>query len=120
MSDIMGTPGDTTNDYMMSEASMLLNQDGGAGDCSLDYSVWHKNLLKQAGAEPVNTVKVRRIDANGEELRQEQSAEKRASMVENQVHDDYLLNYTFDLSLDDHARNYDKDGRNTSQITSEE
>ena len=46
MSDIMGTPGDTTNDYMMSEASMLLNQDGGAGDSSLDYSVWHKNLLK--------------------------------------------------------------------------
>lgn len=61
----MGTPSDTNNEYIMNNASMV------AGDCSLDYSVWHRNLLKLGGAGPVNTVKVKRISSNAEELKQE-------------------------------------------------
>ena len=100
-----------------SNTSML----GGAAECSMDYSVFRKNLVKQDRAfansprtttntlnihncqqQPLNTVKVRRISANdGEELKQ---GGTQCAANSKQDQNDYLLNYTFDLSLDDHYR----------------
>ena len=49
----------------------------------------------------MNTVKVRRISSVAEEAKDSGQRTQRALEGEG---NDYLLNYTFDLSLDDHMR----------------
>ena len=96
----------------MVSAQPPLDQSISAGiESSLDYGTWHRQLIEQqlsrnqseqvGGVPLVNTVKVRRIGS---------SAKAQAVIIEEEETkavdktNDYLLNYTFDLSLDDHMR----------------
>lgn len=71
-----------------------LNQSMGLTECSLDYGVWRKHLERSSkdgpsGSAITNSVRVCKVTADDE-------------AAENDTSQDFLLNYTFDLSLDNH------------------
>ena len=70
-------------------------------ECSLDYSVWRNYLEKETSKRNgekdllANTVKITKIGDG-------HSGNKNEESKLDQGNTDYLLNYTFDLSLDEH------------------
>ena len=58
------------------------------GECSLDYSIWRRHLEGAAKDGPKGTVRVSKVNAEDDHGQN--------------TSQDFLLNYTFDLSLDNH------------------
>ena len=57
-------------------------------ECSLDYSIWRNRLEVMAKDGPQGSVRVSKVTTNGDQAVN--------------TSQDFLLNYTFDLSLDNH------------------